>query len=780
MDENTLRFDPPTPAVQSVSVDTSNQLVAPTAEELLSANPALGILQERTQNMSASPSGTSIEKGLTVSGNLQFSDSISNEPTEIEAPNIVQVKGYFIQYFDKTNFSNGTGTMDIYVGDEELTYEQGIENQSSPASNFYNAGLATQYEVGDLISFRNKYSFICGGQITAISGNKITLGQFTDFVLEQMPTTTTWLPDEGADQTELNFDAYSLWNMNRPTLGSVVLNNIAFAFGANLNSLGKASFAQGFDSKAYGAYSIATGRGTTAGSYAQFVCGRNNSPDYNQKLLFIVGGGWGSDPRNVCTVDYGGNLVLAAGSYPQPSETASITATNGHFSGSIDVESSVSVGSVELTEESLQETENNISNLQTAVSALNTKTANMTASSGVTNFTGTVNVANFVASDSVSVGSVELTEESLQETQDNISALQTSVTAITSKTQNQSAASGNTSFTGNLTVSGTISTGSMSDIAGKVSQNQSAISGIQTDVSTLALSKLSAGTLHFNQGKLMVNSWANLPVSLPISICVEYDVDSWEGLGTGNQGLSFITASSVIWSDPAQLSGFTLRYNDSANRLEVILLNPGGASQSARGFSAYFNGGLSALPTGRHTIVFCASGEINAGAPSEYAMYVDGQAVGVSAVYFSTMVSTDLTSSGPLSVCQKINYSTPNIGGVDIPIRLSRVRIFNFQMDAEDSPYTVADYVSGKDVPPALYDPAAVQRALLALEDYTISRNATTRLVKDVSGNAYDATVVESGGSGGTAWTGTVKGSRDTAVAAFVDEIKTQINQANG
>lgn len=301
-----------------------------------------------------------------------------------------------------------------------------------------------------------------------------------------------------------------------------------------------------------------------------------------------------------------------------------------------------------------------------------------------------------------------------------------------------------------------------------------------TDAGALMLSKMGAGQLWFNRGKLMVNSWANLPVSLPISICVEYDVDSWEGLGTGNQGLSFITASSVIWSDPVQLSGFTLRYNDSANRLEVILLNPGGASQSARGFSAYFNGGLSALPTGRHTIVFCTSGEIIAGAPSEYAMYVDGQAVGVSAVYFSSMISADLTSTGSLSICQKINYSTPNVGGVDIPIRLSRVRIFNFQMDAEGAPYSVADYVSGKLVPPALYDPAAEQRALLALEDYTISRNETTRLVKDVSGNSYDATVVESGGSGGTAWTGTVKGSRDSAVAAFVDEIKTQFTQSQG
>ena len=145
-------------------------------------------------------------------------------------------------------------------------------------------------------------------------------------------------------------------------------------------------------------------------------------------------------------------------------------------------------------------------------------------------FSGSIDVES-----SVSVGSVELTEESLQETQDNISALQTSVTAITSKTQNQSATSGNTSFTGNLTVSGTISTGSMSDIAGKVSQNQSAISeiqseipGIQTDVSTLALSKLPYGTLHFNQGKLSVGNWTSVVIQLPFSLAVEYEVESWE------------------------------------------------------------------------------------------------------------------------------------------------------------------------------------------------------------------------------------------------------------
>lgn len=754
------KFIPSENPTLSLSVNQDNELVAPTAEELLSANPALGILQERTQNMSASPSGTSIEKGLTVSGNLQFSDSISNEPTEIEAPNTVQVKGYFIQYFDKTNFSNGTGTMDIYVGDSELSYEQGIENQSSPASTFYNAGLATQYEVGDLISFRNKHSFICGGQITAISGNKITLGQFTDFVLEEMPNTTTWLPDEGADQTELNFDAYSLWNMTRPTLGGVVLNNIAFAFGANLNSLGKASFAQGFDSNAYGAYSIAVGRGTTAGSYAQFVCGRNNSPDYNQKLLFIVGGGWGSGLKNVCTVDYGGNLVLAAGSYPQPSETASITATNGHFSGSIDVESSVSVGSVKLTEASLQETESNISNLQTDVQAIEVKTQNQSGSAGVTNFSGTTNLTNASVSGTLSVGSVDLTEESLQESQDNISALQTSVTSITSKTQNQSATSGNTSFTGNLTVSGTISTGSMPDIASNVSQNKSAISeiqseisGIQTDVSTLALSKLPYGTLYFNSGKLSGSNFA-VP-TFPFSICATVRIDAWQSdsfaqtiFQCGDHGSS---------TDPWMALSFTDNSDNPRIRLLIALMIDG--AQKTTEINCDVN--LSEFLGKMHTIVgICRAVTAEA---LNWDIYIDGAKQNITSSLKNVVVSS-LSGTRKWAVnTSNFNFSSQPASAN--PMMLRNLYIFNFDVSAEGSPYSIADYEAGRLIPPAL-KPSQVS---LALENYTIERNTTTTLVKDTSGNSNDATVK-----------GNVAGDNDQSIKVFVDEIKTQINQSNG
>lgn len=291
-----------------------------------------------------------------------------------------------------------------------------------------------------------------------------------------------------------------------------------------------------------------------------------------------------------------------------------------------------------------------------------------------------------------------------------------------------------------------------------------------TDAGKMLLTKLDAGQLWFDKGKLFSASWANVPVNLPLSLCIEYDVDTWEGLGTGMNALVFISSRGVIWSDPVQLSGFTLRYNDAAGRLEFNCNNPGAAVQSQLGFGAYFSRGLSGLPTGRHTIVFCASGEIADGAPASYGMYVDGQPIGVSSVYYHTLASADLTSSNGLAVGQKSNYASATVSGVDIPIRLSRARIFNFALDAADAPYTVADYAAGRAVPPALLNPSAEQRALLALEDYTIAVGAT-RYVPDISGNAYDATVVESGGSGGSAWEGTVKGSRDTAIKRLCDLI---------
>lgn len=57
--------------------------------------------------------------------------------------------------------------------------------------------------------------------------------------------------------------------------------------------------------------------------------------------------------------------------------------------------------------------------------------------------------------------------------------------------------------------------------------------------------------------------------------------------------------------------------------------------------------------------------------------------------------------------------------------------------------------------------------ASLNLENYTIARNTTTRLIKDLSAGGYDATI-----------TGNIAGDMDRRVEVFVDELKTQIAQS--
>lgn len=59
-----------------------------------------------------------------------------------------------------------------------------------------------------------------------------------------------------------------------------------------------------------------------------------------------------------------------------------------------------------------------------------------------------------------------------------------------------------------------------------------------------------------------------------------------------------------------------------------------------------------------------------------------------------------------------------------------------------------------------------VDGCVIASADYAIARNSTTKLVKDITGNGNDLTVY-----------GDVKGDKDAAIAAFVDELKTQISQ---
>ena len=188
---------------------------------------------------------------------------------------------------------------------------------------------------------------------------------------------------------------------------------------------------------------------------------------------------------------------------------------------------------------------------------------------------------------------------------------------------------------------------------------------------------------------------------LPISLCVEYDVDSWEGLGSAaDNGIAFLTTRDVEWTTPNQLKGFYLRYYEDKS-ITFHCANADSTPLLAQ-FSSITTNGNKGLPTGRHTLVVCVGGEISGGRPSHFAWYLDGLAL-PQTITQQTMTAPDITSTRPLAVAQADNYSNPSlVGGAKVPISLSRAKIFNFLVDSDGAPYTLEDYISGKEESPVL------------------------------------------------------------------------------
>lgn len=296
-----------------------------------------------------------------------------------------------------------------------------------------------------------------------------------------------------------------------------------------------------------------------------------------------------------------------------------------------------------------------------------------------------------------------------------------------------------------------------------VAQNAANITVQAAGVAALQLDKLNAGQLYFNGGILGCAGFANKAISLPMSIAITYDVADWTGLGSDtNNGIMFMSTRGVIYSTPAQFLGFYLAYSEN-KKLTFHCANADATPLLAQ-FEVMSTNGNNGLPTGKHTIVACVGGTLTGGRPA-LNLYLDGIPL-TYAVIQSRMTSTDITSDRQLTIAQALNYANPNAQTCRIPIKLSRARLLNFDMSADSAPYTVADYAGGKEIPPTICNPTATQRAIIALDDYTIA-NGSTNYVPDISGNSYDATVTLD-------TDGYVKGTNDIRIKKLAQYINLQ------
>lgn len=292
-------------------------------------------------------------------------------------------------------------------------------------------------------------------------------------------------------------------------------------------------------------------------------------------------------------------------------------------------------------------------------------------------------------------------------------------------------------------------------IEGNINAAENTITAIENKVLDSHLSKLPAGTLYFNNAKLFGSNFA-IP-NFPFSICATVRIDEWQSDSFTQTIFQYGDYGST--TDPWCTLAFLDTSSKPQLRLTMLLLIDG--AQKTTEINCNVN--LSEFLGKMHTIIgICRAVTAEA---LNWDIYVDGvkQNIALSA---KDVIVDSLSGTRNWAVNTQ-NYSYSANKASENPMRLRNLYVFNFDVSVEDAPYSIADYVAGRLIPPAL-KPSQVS---LALENYTIARNATTKLVKDASGNSNDATVQGSG---------TVAGDNDQSIKAFVDEIKTQINQSNG
>lgn len=291
-------------------------------------------------------------------------------------------------------------------------------------------------------------------------------------------------------------------------------------------------------------------------------------------------------------------------------------------------------------------------------------------------------------------------------------------------------------------------------IEGNINAAENTITAIENKVLDSHLSKLPYGTLYFNKGKLFGSNFT-IP-NFPFSICATVRIDSWEGSTEGTKTIFQFgnNGNGALWGT----IGFNNLINNPNIQLRISKNTDGTISYS----EVFYSFDKNTFSGKEHTIVgICRELEST---PVNFDIYVDGAKVATTPYKGLTLDSLSGTVNYAVNTSNG-NYSVQPAS--EYPMMLRNLYVFNFDISAEDAPYSIADYEAGRLIPPAL-KPSQVS---LALENYTIARNATTTLVKDASGNSNDATVQGSG---------TVAGDNDQSIKVFVDEIKTQINQSNG
>lgn len=296
-------------------------------------------------------------------------------------------------------------------------------------------------------------------------------------------------------------------------------------------------------------------------------------------------------------------------------------------------------------------------------------------------------------------------------------------------------------------------------------------------ISDLAASKVNIGTFQFGAAGGALQTTGNPMYGVvDRSYCMTLELDEdWNLAETSNLWLNL--ASDGVRASSLNYGGVWCQFYRVGGINYLMIVYGDGQTQTLQAFGNkvvvenIFGGtNNSIIPAGKYVISLCLHfGDATSANWSNAYIYVNGTLKTTISGYSTTKASNlGWVSGGKLGFFDTgNNHSTSSFETLGhFNGKASRFAVFNFNLADAGAPYSVSDYFNGKYIPVSLQSSTAEKRCVLASADYCISRNTTTKLVKDITGNGNDLTVY-----------GDVVGDKDAAVAAFVDELKTQISQ---
>lgn len=661
-------------------------------------------------------------------------DSVLQNPQNIFTTSpVVCQKGWHYNFIDKS----GIGSSSTWASKNSVLVLYLSESfvLESATGGVENPDFVSGFAVGDTVSFVDDHHMVDDFEITAISGNKITIkGGNTFEAYERINEAANGWVDLKRGQV-LNND-YSIYCTAKPTVGNSIMLSGTISNGTNV-VLGSEAFVWGRENTVKSDKSFTAGDGLLNETYNAFIAGRFNAPNPDNDAFIIGIGTSDTDRQN----------GLAIGGYATTESYLKTTKDNFRFNKPVKIDGTTS-SRVVVTDSNNKISSSSVTSTQLGylsgvTSPIQTQINNLSTSVG--------NKAEKDASN-ISAGNITSWKEKLDidtlEAEIDTKATKATtlngygITDAYTKTQVDAKVDAKQDKTDNaLTTTDKTIVGAINEVNNSLIENTNELGLTQ-------ILKQNCGQLYLNGGYGFTNCKPTFGAAQ--SLLFTYEVSEAE-----------------LETTPWMIIG-NIRIWDSKKGI-------GFAKNSAKQIQCGFNWGYGQNgDTTSRAFLTVTTAQFADGKPHAWALvcgknatngffklYRDGVLIDskMSLALFDDFIPEYGFSFGKHQTSGEKDKSAKG--------RLSRVAFFNFDVSESNADYTLADYQSGKSIPPSLLDATEGNRAVLNLENYTIARNTTTRLVKDLSSGGNDATV-----------NGNVRGDMDRRVEVFIDEIKTQIAQS--